>query len=101
MTDYIYRAKVVFFIAYALVSSLVSSTDELLNTFAPLLRRRSTVKRGFRRKSSRDICGENYINVDRFFLVAMPILFLIFNLVYWLYFGGHLLLADSTPREKY
>ena len=97
MTDYIYRAKVVFFIAYA----LVSSADELLNTFAPLLRRRSTVKRGFRRKSSRDICGENYINVDRFFLVAMPILFLIFNLVYWLYFGGHLLLADSTPREKY
>lgn len=60
------------------------------------------MKRGRRGTfAGRDICGENYINVDRFFLVAMPILFLIFNVVYWLWYGGHLLLADSTPREKY
>ena len=47
------------------------------------------------------VCGENYINVDRFFLVAMPILFLIFNVAYWLYFGGHLLIQEAGPIEKY
>ena len=39
-----------------------------------------------------DMCGENYIHVDRFFLVAMPLLFLIFNIVYWLAYGSHFIL---------
>ena len=33
-------------------------------------------------------CGPNYINADRFFLVAMPILFLIFNIIYWIGYGS-------------
>ena len=36
-----------------------------------------------------EFCGENYINVDRFFLVAMPLLFLVFNVVYWFAYGSH------------
>jgi len=38
-------------------------------------------------------CGENYIKADRFFLVAMPCLFLVFNVIYWLSFGSHLILT--------
>ena len=38
-------------------------------------------------------CGENYIKADRFFLVAMPCLFLVFNVVYWLSYGSHLILS--------
>ena len=32
-------------------------------------------------------CGENFINADRFFLIAMPFLFLVFNVIYWLSYG--------------
>jgi len=39
-------------------------------------------------KPHRECCGDNYINADRFFLVAMPCLFLVFNLVYWLSYGS-------------
>ena len=30
------------------------------------------------------MCGDNFIRVDRLFLVLSPILFLIFNIFYWL-----------------
>ncbi|XP_071746375.1 acetylcholine-gated chloride channel subunit acc-3 isoform X2 [Lepeophtheirus salmonis] len=43
--------------------------------------------------------GNNYINVDRFFLVVMPFLFLIFNVGYWLYYGQHYLLNSEEPAE--
>ena len=33
-------------------------------------------------------CGDNYINADRFFLLAMPFLFLVFNVIYWLSYGS-------------
>ena len=47
-------------------------------------------------------CGENYIHVDRFFLVAMPLLFLIFNIVYWFAYGSHFILnslSDEVGNE--
>ena len=42
-----------------------------------------------------EFCGENYINVDRFFLVAMPLLFLVFNVVYWFAYGSHYFISTS------
>lgn len=36
-------------------------------------------------------CGENFVEADRFFLIAMPFLFIVFNVIYWLSFGSHLL----------
>jgi len=36
-------------------------------------------------------CGENFVKADRFFLIAMPFLFIVFNVIYWLSFGSHLL----------
>ena len=42
-----------------------------------------------------EFCGENYINVDRFFLVAMPLLFLVFNVVYWFAYGSHYFISQS------
>ena len=33
-------------------------------------------------------CGENYINADRFFLIAMPFLVLVFHVIYWLTYGS-------------
>ena len=47
-----------------------------------------------------DFCGENYINVDRFFLVAMPLLFLVFNVVYWLAYGSNFILSASDDEVK-
>jgi len=38
-------------------------------------------------------CGESYIKADRFFLMAMPCLFLLFNVIYWLSYGSHLILS--------
>ena len=35
-------------------------------------------------KHKANLCGDNYIKADRLFLVLSPILFLIFNCVYWL-----------------
>jgi hypothetical protein len=37
----------------------------------------------------------------RFFLVVMPLLFLVFNCVYWLSFGGHLIwaLLEGNPIQ--
>lgn len=46
-------------------------------------------------------CGENYIHVDRFFLVAMPMLFLVFNVVYWMSYGAHFFLEEEVEMEKY
>ena len=43
-------------------------------------------------------CGENYIHVDRFFLVAMPLAFLIFNIVYWFAYGSHFILASMQDE---
>ena len=40
-------------------------------------------------KPRRNICGENYIKVDRLFLILSPILFLIFNCIYWLSYCSH------------
>lgn len=45
-----------------------------------------------------DFCGENYINVDRFFLVAMPCLFLVFNIVYWFAYGSNFILSASDDE---
>ena len=45
-------------------------------------------------------CGENYIKADRFFLVAMPCLFLVFNVIYWLSFGSHLILTLDDEAGK-
>ena len=45
-------------------------------------------------------CGENYIKVDRFFLVTMPCLFLVFNVIYWLSFGSHLILTLDDEAGK-
>ena len=39
--------------------------------------------------------GENYIRVDRFFLIAMPLLFLVFNVVYWFSYGSHFILRKT------
>ncbi len=47
-----------------------------------------------------DFCGENYINVDRFFLVAMPCLFLVFNVVYWFAYGSNFILSASDDEVK-
>jgi len=47
-----------------------------------------------------DFCGENYINVDRFFLVAMPCLFLVFNVVYWFAYGSNFILSSSDDEVK-
>ena len=47
-----------------------------------------------------DFCGENYINVDRFFLVAMPLLFLVFNIVYWFAYGSHFILNSMKDEVK-
>ena len=50
----------------------------------------------------REVCGENYIHIDRFFLVAMPILFGVFNVIYWTSYGAHFILsANSDPLPKY
>jgi hypothetical protein len=46
-----------------------------------------------------DWAGENYINVDRFFLVAMPCLFLIFNVVYWFSYGSHFMFNSIDDDE--
>jgi hypothetical protein len=46
------------------------------------------------------ICGENYIHVDRFFLVAMPFLFFVFNVVYWLSYGSHFFLEPTDADEE-
>lgn len=40
-------------------------------------------------------CGNNFIKADRFFLVAMPFLFLVFNVIYWLSFGSHLIWTEE------
>ena len=44
-------------------------------------------------------CGENYINADRFFLIAMPFLFLVFNVIYWLSYGSQFIwtMEDGIP----
>ena len=59
--------------------------------------------RGLRRRDRRgDLCGEDYLHVDRFFLVAMPMLFLAFNVVYWTSYGRHFLFAtQGEPPERY
>jgi hypothetical protein len=40
--------------------------------------------------------------LSRFFLVVMPLLFLVFNCVYWLSFGGHLIwaLLEGKPIQE-
>merc|ERR1719192_2772847 len=40
---------------------------------------------------AKECCGPNYITADRFFLVAMPLSFLVFNIVYWLSYGSQFL----------
>ena len=45
----------------------------------------------------KNFCGNNYINVDRLFLVVSPFLFLIFNGVYWLSYGTNLFWAMESP----
>ena len=38
---------------------------------------------------------ENFIAVDRLFLVAMPLLFLIFNAIYWMSYGSHFFMEQA------
>ena len=38
--------------------------------------------------------GDNYFHTDRFFLVASPVVFLIFNIVYWMSYGSQFYLAE-------
>jgi hypothetical protein len=45
----------------------------------------------------KNFCGNNYINVDRLFIVVSPFLFLIFNGVYWLSYGSNLFWAMESP----
>ena len=47
----------------------------------------------------KEYCGDNYIHADRFFLVASPGIFLIFNLVYWFSYGSQFYLADLDFNE--
>lgn len=47
---------------------------------------------------AKEFCGPNYITADRFFLVAMPLSFLVFNIIYWLSYGSQFIwtLKDSV-----
>ena len=45
------------------------------------------------------VCGKDYIKTDRFFLVAMPCLFFVFNAAYWLSFGSHLILTLDEASQ--
>ena len=47
------------------------------------------------------VCGEDYVKVDRFFLAAMPLLFSIFNIIYWMSFGSHLILPGMEGNENH
>ena len=47
-----------------------------------------------------DYCGENYINADRFFMVASPMIFLVFNIVYWVSYGSQFYLAELDMEES-
>lgn len=50
-------------------------------------------------KKKFDVCGDNYVHVDRFFLVAMPMLFLAFNIVYWMSYGSHFFIEKEEEKE--
>ena len=47
----------------------------------------------------KDYCGDNYIHADRFFLVASPCIFLIFNIIYWLSYGSQFYLAEHEMDD--
>ena len=49
---------------------------------------------GERSPRKKNYCGDNYINADRFFLVASPLIFLVFNIVYWMSYGSQFYLAE-------
>jgi len=40
----------------------------------------------------------NYVHVDRAFLIAMPVLFLVFNITYWATFGSHFFSWWQLPQ---
>ena len=44
------------------------------------------------RPEPKSLCGENYIVADRLFLILSPILFLIFNVIYWLTYCSNYIL---------
>ena len=46
-----------------------------------------------------DYCGDNYINADRFFLVASPVIFFIFNIIYWMSYGSQFILAERDMQD--
>lgn len=52
------------------------------------------------RAPKKDYCGDNYIHADRFFLVASPVVFLIFNIVYWMSYGSQFYLADLDFNDE-
>ena len=47
----------------------------------------------------KDYCGDNYIHADRFFLVASPLIFLGFNLIYWFSYGSQFYLAELNMED--
>ena len=47
-----------------------------------------------------NFCGDNYIHADRFFLVAMPVLFLVFNIIYWMSYGSQFILAERDMEDN-
>ena len=44
--------------------------------------------------------GDNYFHTDRFFLVASPVVFLIFNIVYWMSYGSQFYLAELELDDE-
>ena len=44
--------------------------------------------------------GDNYFHTDRFFLVASPVVFLIFNIVYWMSYGSQFYLAELELEDE-
>ena len=49
----------------------------------------------------RSFCdGDNYFHTDRFFLVASPVVFLIFNIVYWMSYGSQFYLAELELEDE-
>ena len=51
--------------------------------------------------SKKAFCGgDNYFHTDRFFLVASPVIFLIFNIVYWMSYGSQFYLAELDLDDE-
>ena len=65
------------------VLPLEKETDQIYQTQQSQNSPKREKLRNFQ-KRTKTFCGDNYIRVDRLFLFLSPILFLIFNCIYWL-----------------